>query len=126
MEADEPAGAGPAEGAAAAPAPSQLPEVELAAYLLVLMFQVDCAQWKQVRGGSSSGGRAWVGACSAGSPPHPHAHALRRLQAFALAEQAVARLRGYNRRTLDVIAARIYSYYSLAAERTGQLPDIRG
>lgn len=48
MEADEPAGAGPAEGAAAAPAPSQLPEVELAAYLLVLMFQVDRAQWKQV------------------------------------------------------------------------------
>lgn len=46
-------------------------------------------------------------------------------QAQALAAAAVERLGDFNRRTLDVIASRIYFYLSLAHERTGTLADIR-
>ncbi len=35
------------------------------------------------------------------------------------------RLAEFNRRTLDVIAARIYFYYSLTYELTGELASIR-
>jgi 26S proteasome regulatory subunit N3 len=35
------------------------------------------------------------------------------------------RLAEFNRRTLDVIAARIYFYFSLAYELTGELASIR-
>lgn len=35
------------------------------------------------------------------------------------------RLAEFNRRTLDVIAARLYFYYSLAYELTGELASIR-
>jgi 26S proteasome regulatory subunit N3 len=47
------------------------------------------------------------------------------LQAQAVAAAAVDRLGAFNRRTLDVIAARIYAYLSLAHERTGSLAAIR-
>lgn len=40
-------------------------------------------------------------------------------QAQAVAGTAVERLSGLNRRTLDVLGARIYSYLSLAHERLG-------
>ena len=42
-----------------------------------------------------------------------------------MAGAAVDRLSTFNRRTLDVIAARICSYLSLAHERAGSLPAIR-
>ena len=42
-----------------------------------------------------------------------------------MCEAAVARLAGWNRRTLDVLAARVYSYLSLAHERCGSLATIR-
>ena len=42
-----------------------------------------------------------------------------------MATAAVQRLGSFNRRTLDVLAARVYHYYSLAHERTGTLPTIR-
>lgn len=41
-------------------------------------------------------------------------------QAQAVAGSAVERLSGLNRRTLDVLGARIYSYLSLAHERLGE------
>ena len=47
------------------------------------------------------------------------------LQAKDVATAAVQRLGSFNRRTLDVLAARVYHYYSLAHERTGTLPNIR-
>lgn len=47
------------------------------------------------------------------------------LQAKDVATAAVQRLGSFNRRTLDVLAARVYHYYSLAHERTGTLPTIR-
>lgn len=42
-----------------------------------------------------------------------------------VADAALARLAACNRRTLDVIAARIYFYYSYAHEAAGQLDSIR-
>lgn len=87
--------AAPAVGAATVavpPAPSSIPEVELYATLLVLMYLLD----------------------------HKQA-----ALAQDLSVQAVQRLQGFNRRTLDVVAARIYSYYSLAHEKLGRLSEIR-
>ncbi|PSC71553.1 26S proteasome regulatory subunit [Micractinium conductrix] len=45
--------------------------------------------------------------------------------AQAVAGAAVERLSAHNRRTLDVLAARIYAYLSLAHERSGSLAAIR-
>lgn len=42
-----------------------------------------------------------------------------------MANNAVARVGQFNRRTLDVIAARIYFYYSLSYEHAGELASIR-
>ena len=65
-----------------------------------------------------------------GDPSHAKAHAPRFLclppQAKTVADQAVARLAPFNRRTLDTIAARIYYFLSLAAEALGALAEIRG
>lgn len=46
-------------------------------------------------------------------------------QAKGLAAAAVERLGAFNRRTLDVLASRVYSYLSLAHEKTGTLAEIR-
>jgi 26S proteasome regulatory subunit N3 len=46
-------------------------------------------------------------------------------EAKEVAAATVQRLGSFNRRTLDVLAARIYHYYSLAHVRTGTLPSIR-
>jgi len=46
-------------------------------------------------------------------------------QAKALVTEALKRLAGFNRRTLDALAARLYFYYSWAHECTGTLADIR-
>lgn len=77
---------------AAVKEPSLLPEMEMYAYLLVLMFLLDHKQYKEGR---------------------------------LVADAAVERLKEFNRRTMDVIAARIYFYYSWAYECTGALADVR-
>jgi 26S proteasome regulatory subunit N3 len=46
--------------------------------------------------------------------------------AKACSSAAIKRLQQFNRRTLDVLAARLYFYYSLSYERTNSLADIRG
>ena len=46
-------------------------------------------------------------------------------QAAEVGEAALVRLSDFNRRTLDVIASRIYFYHSLAHERLGSLDTIR-
>ncbi|EFN58026.1 hypothetical protein CHLNCDRAFT_20545 [Chlorella variabilis] len=79
--------------ARAAPPPANaLPEVEMYAHLLTLMFLLDHKQYELAQ---------------------------------QVAGAAVDRLSTFNRRTLDVIAARICSYLSLAHERAGSLPAIR-
>lgn len=47
------------------------------------------------------------------------------VQAREVADTAVGLLKEHNRRTLDVIAARIYFYYSWAYECLGQLAAVR-
>ena len=47
------------------------------------------------------------------------------VQVKSVADATLQRLSTFNRRTLDVLTARIYSYFSLGHERTGTLPKIR-
>ncbi|XP_039069402.1 probable 26S proteasome non-ATPase regulatory subunit 3 [Hibiscus syriacus] len=47
-------------------------------------------------------------------------------QAKACSSASIARLKNLNRRTFDVLAARLYFYYSLCYELTGSLAEIRG
>lgn len=73
-------------------APCAFPEMEVYAYLVVLMYLID-----QKRG----------------------------TDALECAREAVDRIRQFNRRTMDVLAARVYFYYSLTHERFGALEDAR-
>lgn len=47
-------------------------------------------------------------------------------QAKACSSASIARLKTVNRRTVDVLASRLYFYYSLCYELTGDLAEIRG
>ncbi|KAJ8512021.1 hypothetical protein OPV22_002455 [Ensete ventricosum] len=47
-------------------------------------------------------------------------------EAKACSSASIARLRNVNRRTVDVIAARLYFYYSFTYELTNNLTEIRG
>lgn len=47
-------------------------------------------------------------------------------EAKACASSSITRLKSLNRRTLDVLASKIYSYYSLSYELSGELAEIRG
>lgn len=72
--------------------PCALPEAEVYAYLIVLMYLIDGERGED---------------------------------ALACAEEAVDRIRQFNRRTMDVLAARVYFYYSLAYERFSSLENAR-
>ncbi|GER55229.1 26S proteasome regulatory subunit S3 [Striga asiatica] len=47
-------------------------------------------------------------------------------EAKACSSESIARVKNLNRRTIDVLASRLYSYYSLSYELTGNLAEIRG
>ncbi|EEF41131.1 probable 26S proteasome non-ATPase regulatory subunit 3 [Ricinus communis] len=47
-------------------------------------------------------------------------------EAKACSTACIARLKNLNRRTVDVLASRLYFYYSLSYELTGDLAEIRG
>ncbi|KAG9156371.1 hypothetical protein Leryth_009244 [Lithospermum erythrorhizon] len=47
-------------------------------------------------------------------------------EAKACSEASIARLKNLNRRTVDVLASRLYSFYSLCYEYTDDLAEIRG
>ncbi|VAI20585.1 unnamed protein product [Triticum turgidum subsp. durum] len=47
-------------------------------------------------------------------------------EAKACANSSIARLKNLNRRTVDVLASRLYSYYSYVHELTNSLAEIRG
>ncbi|KAG6410918.1 hypothetical protein SASPL_128991 [Salvia splendens] len=47
-------------------------------------------------------------------------------EAKACSSAGIARLKNLNRRTVDVLASRLYFYYSLSYELTGALAEIRG
>ncbi|WVZ65738.1 hypothetical protein U9M48_015054 [Paspalum notatum var. saurae] len=48
------------------------------------------------------------------------------VEAKACASASIARLKNLNRRTVDVLASRLYSYYSYVHELTNTLAEIRG
>ncbi|KAM0001770.1 hypothetical protein Hdeb2414_s0361g00876761 [Helianthus debilis subsp. tardiflorus] len=48
------------------------------------------------------------------------------MQAKACSSASIARLKNLNRRTIDVLASRLYFYYSLSYELTDDLAEIRG
>ncbi|KAK6120864.1 hypothetical protein DH2020_045391 [Rehmannia glutinosa] len=47
-------------------------------------------------------------------------------EAKSCSSSSIARIKNLNRRTIDVLAARLYFYYSLSYELTGDLAEIRG
>ncbi|PQQ17684.1 putative 26S proteasome non-ATPase regulatory subunit 3 isoform X2 [Prunus yedoensis var. nudiflora] len=47
-------------------------------------------------------------------------------EAKACSSASIARLKNFNRRTVDVLASRLYFYYSYSYELTGNLAEIRG
>ncbi|KAM7479463.1 hypothetical protein LguiA_027676 [Lonicera macranthoides] len=47
-------------------------------------------------------------------------------EAKACSSSSIARLKNLNKRTVDVLASRLYFYYSLSYELTGDLAEIRG
>ncbi|XP_072978847.1 probable 26S proteasome non-ATPase regulatory subunit 3 [Typha angustifolia] len=47
-------------------------------------------------------------------------------EAKACASSSISRLKSINRRTIDVLASRLYSYYSYSYELTNSLAEIRG
>ncbi|CAA2975601.1 probable 26S proteasome non-ATPase regulatory subunit 3 [Olea europaea subsp. europaea] len=53
-------------------------------------------------------------------------HQKRYSEAKACSSASIARLKNLNRRTVDVLASRLYFYYSLSYELTGDLAEIRG
>ncbi|KAL2641872.1 hypothetical protein R1flu_009459 [Riccia fluitans] len=69
-----------------------LPEVEIYAYLLTLIFLIDQKQYEAAK---------------------------------SLSVLAVKRVQNFNRRTLDVLAARLYFYFSYSFELAGCLSEIR-
>jgi 26S proteasome regulatory subunit N3 len=48
------------------------------------------------------------------------------MKAKACAIASIARLKSLNRRTVDVLASRLYFYYSYVYELTNSLAEIRG
>lgn len=48
------------------------------------------------------------------------------VQAKACASASITRLKNLNRRTVDVLASRVYTYYSYVHELTSSLAEIRG
>jgi hypothetical protein len=63
--------------------------------------------------------------CCSSLPPLPLHIPAPPLQAQSVCAAALDRLSAFNRRTLDVLGARLYSYWSLAHERRGSLSSIR-
>ncbi|KAM1012275.1 hypothetical protein FF1_042356 [Malus domestica] len=47
-------------------------------------------------------------------------------EAKACSSASIARIKSFNRRTVDVLASRLYFYYSFCYELTGNLAEIRG
>lgn len=67
-------------------------------------------------------GRTWQQTC----PTHAASGAVTSVQAREVGDTALALLRSYNRRTLDVIGSRLYFYTSWAYECSGNLEALRG
>lgn len=103
------------------------PEIEIYCYLLVLIFLIDQKRYNEVRAVQSNNQQGlyytiiidvWV--CVKLSA------ILSYYQAKTCSSAGIARVKNLNRRTVDVLASRLYFYYSLSYELTGDLAEIRG
>ncbi|PWA95194.1 proteasome component (PCI) domain-containing protein [Artemisia annua] len=57
---------------------------------------------------------------------HESKRKTKKYEAKACSSATIARLKNLNRRTVDVLASRLYFYYSLSYELTDSLSEIRG
>jgi hypothetical protein len=47
-------------------------------------------------------------------------------QALACSTSLMQRVQSFNRRTMDLISAKVYGFYALLQEKAGNLADLRG
>lgn len=100
-----------------APGKHLLPELEIYCYLLVLIFLIDQKRYSEVMEHIS---------CDSFFFTVITILIYHALKAKACSSASIARLKNLNKRTVDVLASRLYSYYSLSYELTGDLAEIRG
>lgn len=97
---------------------STLPELEIFCYLIVLLFLIDQKLHNEVCFVSRYHySRSLSYMFQANSE---------NCQAKACASASIARLKSLKRRVADVLASKLYSFYSLSYELTGDLAEIRG
>ena len=111
-----------------APAKHPLPELEIYCYLLVLIFLIDQKKYNEVKQHIITEGLCIPFSFSSSeittSSSQQNCAAIS--QAKSCSSASIARLKNLNRRTVDVLASRLYSYYSLSYELTGDLAEVRG
>ena len=111
-----------------APAKYPLPELEIYCYLLVLIFLIDQKKYNEVKQHIITERLYVLFSFSSSeittSSSQQNCAAIS--QAKTCSSASIARLKNLNRRTVDVLASRLYSYYSLSYELTGDLAEIRG
>ncbi|KAF9594060.1 hypothetical protein IFM89_027100 [Coptis chinensis] len=83
-----------------------LPELEIYYYLLVLIFLIDQKSFAQLSYFFAAGFVFF--------------------QAKACSSTSIAHLRNMSKRTVDVLASRLFFYYSLIYELMGDLAEFRG
>lgn len=100
-----------------------LPELEIFCYLLFLIFLIDEKKYNEV---STILFSTFMKHPSFIHIPDPQGILFCFFQAKACASASINRLRIVNRRTVDVLASRLYFYYSYCYEITDSLAEIRG
>lgn len=112
--------------AAQSPGKHLLPELEIYCYLLVLLFLIDQKKYNEVGLNILN----FLAMLHFGWK-HQFGYIVKALcsffcQAKSCSSASIVRLKNLNRRTVDVLAARLFFYYSYSYELTGDLAEIRG
>ena len=100
---------------------STLPELEIYCYLIVLLFLIDQKLYNKVCFVQMS--NVYVPFLCGGFLLISN---FENLQAKSCASASIACLKSLKRRVADVLASKLYSFYSLSYELTGDLAEIRG
>ena len=106
------------------PARHLLPELEIYCYLLVLLFLIDQKKYKEVGYNLLRYFQSFYFLLNAGYMLNYYYYYF--FKAKTCSSASIVRLKNLNRRTVDVIASRLYFYYSYSYELTGDLAEIRG
>lgn len=107
-----------------APSKHSLPEIEIYCYLLLLIYLIDQKKYNEVCDAYETIRKVCV--CKMCGCMFTHLQILFYYQAKACSSASIARIKNLNRRTIDILASRLYFYYSLSYELTGDLAAIRG